>query len=149
MVYAIRLATDVIELPPIEVTVRSHELERRGYYDREQRGLGTFLTRQSWEALTPRYPSDILHGVAGLRVVPRRAGATLGYVVLDRSNCAFRYILDGGRVGPDFQVDDLPAEWIEALEIYKGPAQVPGEFSYPPSSERANCGVIVIWTRMR
>ena len=147
MLYAIRLATDVIELPPIDVTVRSHVLERRGYYEREERGFGTFLTRQSWDALTPQYPSDILRGVAAVHVAQRRDG--FGYMILDRSNCPFRYIVNGGRVGADFQIDDLPAEWIEALEIYKGPAQVPGEFSFPPSSERANCGVIVIWTRMR
>jgi hypothetical protein len=31
--------------------------------------------------------------------------------------------------------------------VYRGPAQIPGRFTMPTSTERANCGVIVIWTR--
>jgi hypothetical protein len=143
--YTIGLAESVIAMPEIMVDVRSHVLEIRGFYDRQERGFGAYLTRFSWEQRMPRIPSDILRGVAGVRVVPGNRG--FGSVVLDRSNCAFRYVVDGARVSGDFQIDDMPVEWIEALEVYRGVSQVPGEFTAPPSAARANCGVIVIWTR--
>ena len=41
----------------------------------------------------------------------------------------------------------LTAEWIEALEVYHGPATTPIEFSAMPTEYRSDCGVIVIWTR--
>jgi Carboxypeptidase regulatory-like domain len=141
----IRLAQTVIVLKPIEVQVRSRVLERAGYYERQERGFGRYLSRFDWENRSPRLPSDLMRTVAGVRVVPLRAG--VGSAVLDRSNCAFRYVLDGARIGSTFNIDDIPVEWIEALEVYRGPAEVPAQFTFPPSQARANCGVIVIWTR--
>ena len=53
---------------------------------------------------------------------------------------------------PEYVVDDnvdnsfgpgIPVRDIEALEIYTGPADVPGEYA----GRNAGCGVIVIWTR--
>jgi hypothetical protein len=145
MVLTIQLSQQVIALRPIEVEVRSHRLQSAGFYARRDRGFGTYATRHEWERRMPRYPSDIARTMAGVRVVPRRYG--MGYVLLDRSNCAFRYVLDGARVGPSFQMDDIPVDWIEAVEVYRGAATVPPEFVFPTVQERANCGVIVIWTR--
>jgi hypothetical protein len=145
MQLTIRLAQSVIALKPIEVQVRSRVLERAGYYERKQRGLGTYLSRYDWESRMPRLPSDVMRTVAGVRVVPLRAG--IGSAVLDRSNCAFRYVIDGARIGSTFNLDDIPMEWLEAVEVYKGPSEVPAQFTFPPTQARANCGVIVIWTR--
>jgi hypothetical protein len=145
LLLTIRLSQTVVALRPIEVQVRSVVLERAGYYDRRERGTGTYLTRYEWYRRMPRSPSDLMRMVAGVRVVPQRAGS--GYAVLDRSNCAFRYVVDGARIGSTFNFDDMPIEWIEAIEVYKGPSEVPAQFSYPPTQARANCGVIVIWTR--
>jgi hypothetical protein len=141
----ITLARTVIALKPIEVQVRSRVLERAGFYERQERGMGTYVSRYEWENRMPRVPSDVMRAVAGVRVVPLRRG--VGSAVLDRSNCAFRYVLDGARIGSTFNIDDMPVEWLEAIEIYKGPAEVPAQFTFPPSQQRANCGVIVIWTR--
>jgi hypothetical protein len=141
----IRLSQSVVALKPIEVQVRSVVLERAGYYDRKERGNGAYLTRYDWQRRMPRSPSDLMRMVAGVRVVPLRAG--VGSAVLDRSNCAFRYVVDGARIGSTFNLDDMPIEWLEAIEVYKGPSEVPAQFSFPPTQARANCGVIVIWTR--
>jgi hypothetical protein len=145
MRYIIGLAVDVIELDPIEVAVRSVVLENAGFYARQERGMGAYLTRQSWEDRAPRMPSDVMRTVTGVRVVPRTTG--FGNVLLDRGNCAFRYFVDGVRVGETFTLDDIPTEWIEALEVYRGAATIPPEFRLPPWAGRANCGVIVVWTR--
>jgi hypothetical protein len=145
MLYTIGLAPEAIALQPIDVAVRSVMLEQRGFYDRRERGFGSFLTRQDWSGRAMHLPSELLRTVPGIRIVPQRGG--FGNVVLDRGNCAFRYFVDGVRVGPTFQMDELTAEWIEAMEVYRGVSQVPVEFRAPPTSARANCGVIVIWMR--
>jgi hypothetical protein len=141
----IAVAAEVVPLPPLEVTVRSLRLERAGFYERREHGFGAYLTRQDWAGTGPQLPSDLLRVVAGVRMVQRPRG--LGYVVVDRSSCPFRFFMDGARVGPDFQMDDIPVDWIEALEIYRGTSQVPAEFTIGAGQARANCGVIVIWTR--
>jgi hypothetical protein len=143
MLYTVGLDPAAIPMPPIAVDVRVIALEQNGFYERQDRGPGTFLTRSTWANRGILQPSDILRNVPGVRVGSGR----FGNVVYDRSSCAFRYFLDGVRVGATFQIDDIPADWIEALEVYRGPAQIPGRFTMPTSTERANCGVIVIWTR--
>ena len=56
------------------------------------------------------------------------------------------------RCMPEFIVDDqvmndfgpvTPIRDIIALELYTGPAEVPGEYA----GRNAGCGVVVIWTR--
>jgi hypothetical protein len=145
MIVTIALAPEAIPLRPIDVAVRSINLEQRGFYDRKERGFGSFLTRQDWSARAISLPSELLRRIPGVRIARHPRG--FGNVVYDRSNCPFRYIVDGTPVSDSFQMDDLPAEWIEALEVFRGVAQVPVQFRAPPTSPRANCGVIVIWTR--
>lgn len=143
--YTIRLSSAAVALPAVDVDVRSPLLEERGFYDRRKRSGGAFLTRASWQHRAPRTSSDVLRSVAGVRMVPRRSGG--GNVVVDRGNCAFRYIVDGTRTTESFQIDDLPLEWIEALEVYRGTAGIPGQFTASPGVPNASCGVIVVWTR--
>jgi hypothetical protein len=145
--YTISLAESAVPLRPIEVVVRSELLERRGFYERQQNGAGAYLTRSSWQARSPARPSDILRTVSGVRIMPARGG--LGTVLMSRGNCPFRYILDGTPVTSTFSLDDMPVEWIEALEIYRGVAGLPVQFTSPPGIDNANCGVIVVWTRDR
>lgn len=140
------LAPDAIPLEPLVVTVRSAYLERRGFYERQRRGVGSYVTRDEIDR-TPVLASDLLRGLAGINLVPRGAG--FGYAPVGRANCAFRYILDGTRVGPGFEIDDISPEWIEAVEVYRGAATVPIEFSPVGNDRRNPCGVIVIWTRNR
>jgi hypothetical protein len=141
----IRLAESVIELAPIRVQVRSAGLERAGFYERQDRGFGSFLTRSDWLGRAPNRPTDVLRALAGVRIVPRRDGA--GSMPLDRGSCAFRYVVDGVRIGYTFQVDDMPVETIDAIEVYRGASTIPPQFAFPTTQPRANCGVIVIWTR--
>lgn len=144
---AVRLATNVIALEPITVVVRSLYLERAGFYERAERGMGSYITRDEMDRRNPMLASDVLRGQPGLRLVRREGGP--GYGVIGRRNCPYRYFVDGTRVGPTFQIDDLPQDWIEAIEIYRGPSSLPVQFTLPPTQVNASCGVILIWTKNR
>lgn len=141
----VRLAPAAVKLPPLVVDVRSHVLANAGFYERRDRSPGAFLTRRQWASRLPSRSTDLLRVVPGVRVQYTRQG--FGSVVLDRRGCAVRYFLDGVRTNPTFQLDEVPVDWIEALEIYRGPAEVPPQFVGFSGSERATCGVVVIWTR--
>lgn len=144
---SVRLAPNVIPLDPIAVQVRSQMLERAGFYRRQERGSGSFLTRGEIEAVHPRNSSDALRRLPGIRMLRSRYGS--GYVVVGRGECPFRYFMNGSPVGPTFQLDDIPPEWLEAIEIYRGASTVPPEFVLPITAEYSNCGIIAIWTRNR
>jgi hypothetical protein len=145
---AVKMTTAAIALQPIEVNTRLMHLDRVGFYERKDRGLGgSYISRDQIERMLPTLASDLLRTLPGITLVPRPNN--YGFVALGRGGCAFRYIIDGGRTLGDYTIDDLQWDWIEALEVYRGPADVPGEFTSHTSSERANCGVIVVWTRRR
>jgi hypothetical protein len=143
---AVRMTAGAVPLEPITVSTRSFHLERVGFYQRQERLSGAFITRDVINRSQPRYASDLLRAVPGIRMDARRG---YGSMPVGRGNCGFRYVVDGARIGPGFEIDDLLADWIEAIEIYRGPAEVPGEFTSGPGNPRANCGVIVVWTRVR
>lgn len=141
----IKLAPGVIALDPITVVVRSLVLERSGFYERQGRGNGHFVTRQQIDALHPLQSTEILRRVPSVRLQRGRDGV----IALGRASCPFRYVIDGVRTGPDFSIDLIPTGDIEGLEVYLGPSQVPGEFAGFSSDPGGTCGVIVVWTRRR
>jgi len=142
----IRLAAQAVPLEPIRVVVRSLVLERTGFYRREGRGLGTFITRQDIEARSPVTSSNLLRRVPGLRLARGRFNEQ---IAMGRGNCPYRFIIDGARINAGFSIDEMPPNWFEGLEVYQGPSQVPTEFSAGPLEPNASCGLIVIWTRNR
>jgi len=142
----IRLAAQAVPLEPITIVVRSLVLERTGFYKREGRGLGTFITRQDIEARTPVTSSDLLRRVPGVRLVRGRFSEQ---IAIGRGNCPYRFIIDGARINAGFSIDEMPPNWFEGLEVYQGPSQVPMEFAAGPAEPNASCGLIVIWTRNR
>lgn len=143
----VRLAPNVIPLEPLLVTVRSRMLERYGFYERQQRGHGDYVTRSEIEKQRPNLASELLRTIPGIRLARRNSG--IGFAPIGRADCGFRYVLNGARVGPGFEIDDISPEWIEAIEVYRGVSTVPIEFSVFSSDARSGCGVIVIWTRSR
>jgi hypothetical protein len=139
----IRMAPNVIPMSALEVSVRKAFLDRVGFYLRQERSGGSFLTRTDIENMHPLNGTDIMRRVPGVRIQRGR----FGNVLLGRGACPFRYVMDGARVGPGFSLDDLTPHAIEAVEVYMGPSQVPIEFQGFSSDANGMCGVIVIWTR--
>ena len=128
------------------------------FYSRRAAGNGAFITRADIDRRRPFRPSDMLRTISGVRVTgdnamdrpviemgrtavkarPDRSGAVLG------AACQITYYIDGGYVAPGtFHLDDMPQGSIEAIEVFRGPAEIPPRFRHRETA----CGVISIWTR--
>lgn len=139
----VELVPEALELDPIFVIVepRMTYLETSGFYDRRARGFGRFIDRDEIEARIPSNVSDLLRTIPGIRVAPVGRFSRQN-VVLMRNNCVPELYLDGFRVSRSMSVDELlNPDDVEAVEIYRGPAEMPPEFS------SGGCGALVVWTR--
>lgn len=114
----------------------------QGFYRRRTLPVGTFLDRKAIEQRRPFYVADLFDMIPGVRV--RRDPNQAGQVVVEFQRCPdVALFIDGGRIGGDIGsglalVD--PGD-VEAIEVYKGAAQVPPEFGVN------TCGAIAVWTR--
>lgn len=108
---------------------------------RRKTGAGQYLVREDIEKSGA---ANLQDAVRSLRGVQLDCGGGLG--------CSIRMARAPMRCPPEYVVDDVvnnsygpsvPVRDIEALEVYTGQADVPGEYA----GRNAGCGVIVIWTR--
>ncbi|MCI0433180.1 MAG: TonB-dependent receptor [Gemmatimonadetes bacterium] len=137
----VRMSAKPIELPPIEVSVRSPRLEASGFYDRrlEFGSQGRFITRDLIERRNPQIVTDLLYNQPGLRV--EYDGVGRRRVTVNRNaGCTPMLYLDGVS-GDNTNFDVVRPETIEGIEIYIG-AMMPIQYQ-----SRTDCGVILIWTR--
>jgi len=143
--------TPALVVPPTlaKVVVHANELVPARYagtsrfddfYRRRANGNGIFLTREFMDARAAERAEDILRSVPGIRI--RYSGST-PYIDFIRCDQVEVYI-NGFRSHEGFRpfIEMNPRE-IEAMEIYRGVATVPPEFSPLPN----DCAAIVIWTR--
>ena len=142
----IDMAANALELPPIQVEIRSPLLEARGVYDRIARGVASHVvTRSDIESRPAARLSESMESVPGLTF--QRSGPRS--VALGRARCELAIYVDGVQMRRDIygsvDFDMIPAEWVEAAEIYTGIAGVPIEFS----NNHNGCGVVLVWTRAR
>jgi hypothetical protein len=114
------------------------------FYRRRASGSGgTFFTRNEITARNPRRTTDVLRNSPGLRIVASRNGN--GVRFNGKRQCAPALWIDGQEVR-DMELDNIPVNDIEGMEIYSGPSTTPMQFSHGWS--RTDCGAIVIWTRI-
>jgi hypothetical protein len=141
---SVTMAVQPIELEPVEVTIRSLELERSGFYDRAARGFGTRFTPGDLERMQPVLLSDALRGrVPGVRVVQSVIGGQ-SYLVgrgrsFTRGDCVLPVWIDGVR-SFDTDIDQISPGSIAAVEVYQGPGT-------PPQYGFDACGAVLLWTR--
>lgn len=124
-----------------------------GFEHRRKLKLGTFFTREDIERRPNATASDFLRMAGGVRVVGNGGRSTV--IQMDRTAsfhaCQPVLYVDGMRMNrhddpPErlqFVLEGLTAQTLEALEVYTGQAQVPGDFGGPD----AVCGAIAAWTR--
>ena len=130
-----RLAGVTVSERDREVTRSMLDFERR-----RRAGMGVFVTREQIEEEQPQHLSDMFRTVPGVIV---KGGGFGGYSLrIVRGMCQPYYIVDG-QYQPGFELDLIPPNDIEGIELYKGSSETPPQFNHM----NAVCGVIVIWTR--
>jgi hypothetical protein len=149
----VRLAADPVELAPLLVSVRPRKWfsDRQGLEQRIALGAGYIMLREDIEERAPQVLGEALRGVPGVTVTRLGGGISGTYSIqlrgaanLANQACNPMVWVDGVNWGNDGSIfRDIPAFEIEAIEVYRGAAEVPGEFS----GQEARCGVIVVWTR--
>lgn len=138
-----------------------HQLIRNGYVRRLQRGLGVFITPYDIENSGAVSTPDLFRNIPGVAVRLEGGGlfahqgesvqfaSALGY-------CTPTMYVDGQRLPPQVVSAQplgalLPLGDVDAVEVYRRPAEVPIEYA---STVRAlegdqGCGVLVVWTKAR
>lgn len=138
--------TAAVRLEGITVTAEAaaRVLSVRGFFERKQMGVGTFLTAQDIAARNRARVVDVVTGIRGMAATPvgergrafanRRHGVT----------CRAPVYLDGILV-PGNMLDRLLPEQIAGIEVYDGP-QTPPRF-VPCQTCGPVCGAVVVWTK--
>jgi hypothetical protein len=86
---------------------------------------------------------DALHGVRGVRIQCNQQTFECFAVMARSPRCQPTWWIDGVEV-QSFH-ENTPIRDVYGIEIYRGPGEIPGEFS----GSNAACGVIVMWTKSR
>ncbi|MDQ6717512.1 MAG: carboxypeptidase regulatory-like domain-containing protein [Gemmatimonadota bacterium] len=147
---AVQLQKYIPVMDPIVVKARAaNALQSVGFTQRQQSGMGRYITADEIARRQPTYLSDVLRTVPGLTVqmngtqpeiVSTRGGG------LTNQGCV-NYFIDGLRfqsVGGDANEFVNPRE-VVGIEVYQ-PSLVPPEFM---DTGGAACTTIVVWTKMR
>lgn len=149
----VRVATRPVELAPLVVTVKPRQWfsDMAGLQERMAIGNGFFIMRDDLDQSPSRQLGEVLRTVPGARV--RRSGGALsgqytiqlrGAANMLNQACPPVLWVDGIKWSQgNSAFADLVAWEMEAVEVYRGAAEVPGEFS----GGDARCGVVVVWTR--
>jgi hypothetical protein len=170
-VVEVQLAPAALELEPLVVTAapRAFHLEADGFYARRDNAAhaGVFLPPEVLEERRPTRATDLLFGIPGLYVMESQFGAggrapyfrsgirpdptsptgiTICWpmVYVDRVPVQTGGLLyEGAGPGEMMTLDEfLDTTDIAAIEVYRGAAEVPAEFT----GANSGCGVIVVWT---
>jgi hypothetical protein len=136
-----RLATAEVKAA---TTARRNGL--RDFQERRTQGRGQFYTHDQIVARNTLRTSEVLRGARGVRLQRLRSGGNgVRFASYSKNpNCIPNLWLDGQLVR-DMEVDDVPANQIEAMELYESWASTPAAFS---QGATLPCGTIVIWTRI-
>lgn len=132
-------------LNPVTILGKHYTGRLASFYQRRDRGMGHYYTREEIEKRNPANTTDLLRTVPGIRLQPLGFGRqTLRF---RGARCPPLVWIDGSPLGAgEFDIDNVPARSIEAMEIYTGIAALPSEFTAGPTTT-TSCGTIVIWSR--
>jgi hypothetical protein len=138
-----------------------HQLVKNGFVRRVTRGLGHFITPIVIEKSSARTAEDLFMGIPGVLLQYPQGGLNAFEGMTVRMTgvgqyCSPTIYLDGARMSVSMTQDMpiqllAPLEMIDAVEIYRRPAEVPIEYGMTTSGGASGgpCGVLVIWTKTR
>jgi hypothetical protein len=135
------------------VNVSTAEKRRRqgieDFHKRRINGTGTYITRAEILKRNSFEATDVFRAIPGVRIVRTVNGPGVRFSYQTkfdaRADCPPMIWIDGQRA-PGMEVSDVPLTDVEGIEIYRGPASVPMQFSQS-LSPTLTCGTIVIWTK--
>ncbi len=138
----VELTSQAVALEPIIVaTTRQSSLALTGFYDRMDRGLGRFVTRDDIETRNPFYITDLLRSMPGVHVAGPGHTGNRGIISM-RGGCRPDVYVDGTRMIPPVPMDELfSVHDVEAIEVYSS-AESPAQYS-----TSSGCGTVLVWTR--
>ena len=119
-------------------------LARRGFYQRRAAGKGWFITHTDPAMARSRRVSDVLRLAPGVNVIERGSGV-LAVSGRSAGQCPLAIFADGAYTTIR-NVDELSLGDLAALEVYRGPAEVPAGF-HAPMYDRT-CGALLVWSRV-
>ncbi|HZE93699.1 MAG TPA: Plug domain-containing protein [Gemmatimonadales bacterium] len=132
-----------VKLPPVVVEgARERPGGRLADFERRRAGkMGYFITRQDIDKLNASYLADVLGTVRGI-TLECTGGVCIARMTRAQPGCEPQYFIDGVESTPYFARNTPPHD-VLGLEVYRGPSEVPAEFT----GSNSCCGVIVIWTK--
>lgn len=133
------------KLPEIVVTARANKLVPR-YADferRRERGMGAFLRWDEIKKKNYGTLGDAARSVRGVKLQCDQREFECGIRMARTPNCPPAWYVDGVMV--QSFTENTPVRDIYGLEIYRGPSELPGEFS----GSDGGCGVLVVWTKSK
>lgn len=148
--------TLVVELEPLSTMLPGVRVEEertirtglRGFEERVAKNAsGLFITRADIVARNSSRLSDVLQtrrGIQLVRIGSNRYGVRFVTYSGPRGTCVPDMWVDGQRAR-GMEIDDLPANTVEGMELYDTFATVPFEFMHGAGA--VPCGTIVVWTR--
>jgi len=139
----------MIEGVRVEARDLSSAMGFGSFEERRAQGLGIYVTREELTQRNSLRLSDVLRTRRGVYLMRLASG---GYGVRfsafqSRRNCAPEIWLDGQRAR-GMEIDDIPANTVEAIELYRSTATTPFQFTVADGAIAQRCGTIVIWTRV-
>jgi len=130
----------------VKATTTARRNGLRDFDERRRKGRGQYLTREQIAARNTIRTSEILRGARGVNLVRLRGNAYgVRFASYAKTPTCIPSLWLDGQLARDMEVDDVPANQIEALELYESWASTPDEFS---RGSTRPCGTIVIWTRV-
>ena len=147
---AVELEQLTTRLPGVRVEEeRTLRAGLRGFEERlAKKVAGLFITREDIVSRNSSRLSDVLQtrrGVALVRIGSNRYGVRFATYSGTRSNTCVPDLWVDGQRARGMEVDDLPPNTVEGMELYDSFATVPFEFAH--SANSVPCGTIVVWTR--
>ena len=118
----------------------------RNFEKRRASGIGTFITREQIEARGSSRLSDLLRTTRGVNVVRGKVRFAAYNAGSRTTSCQPDIWLDGTR-SQGMEIDELPSNTVEAMELYPYFSTIPIEFQRI-GANTAPCGTIVVWTRI-
>lgn len=149
----ITLVEQATQLDQVNVSAIGEHPFFAGFDQRRRQGIGTFITREQIDAHGSSTPSDIFRQVPQVRLIRANGGMGIRFPSSMTSIrrgpgaglCAPMIWLDG-QAAPGLEIDDLRSGDIQGIEVYRGSATTPPQFT---SIGAIQCGAVVVWTRRK